>query len=133
MKVDSVLKQKSLGRVLVVLLVFAVAACTSKKETTSEEPVVAPVAVEKTEVVKETPKIPKPVNVLTYGVQIGAYEMFDVEFKSDIKNIKKNGLSHYVIGNFATEKEAEELLKIMVDLSIKDAFVVKIKDGKILD
>ncbi|GGF62029.1 SPOR domain-containing protein [Wenyingzhuangia marina] len=113
---------------LIICGLFVFVACSGKKEEAPvKQEVVTPV---KKEEVKQ--EIVKPVNVISYGVQIGAYKMFDVEFTSDIKNIKKDGLSHYVLGSFTNEKEAKELLKIMIDLGIKDAFVVKMKDGKII-
>ncbi|ANW94848.1 hypothetical protein AXE80_00410 [Wenyingzhuangia fucanilytica] len=120
----------NIGKVICALFVLISVACSTKKEEAPvvKKEVVAPV---KKEVVK--PEVVKPVNVITYGVQIGAYRKFDVQFDSDIKNIKHNGLSNYVLGNFKTIKEAENLLKIVTDLKIMDAFIVKMKDGEIIE
>ncbi|MGY5355550.1 hypothetical protein [Wenyingzhuangia sp. IMCC45467] len=123
-------RKTTMVKVMSTLLVLVSVACTTKKEAEPVKKTAEPVVVEKTKVVKETLK---PVNVITYGVQIGAYKKYDVDFGSEIKNIKHNGLSNYVFGNFKTQQEAEECLKIMKDLSIKDAFVVTMKDGEIME
>lgn len=111
------------------LFIMLTVACTTKKEVEPVKETIAPVAIEKTAVVRETTEI---LDIVTYGVQIGAYKKFDVQFESSVKNIKNKGLSNYVLGDFKTKKEAENFLKIIKDLSIKDAFVVTIKDGEII-
>ncbi len=115
-----------------VLLMFVVFACSSKKEEETKTQPPVPVQESSPEVVEEE-VYEEPVSIVTYGVQIGAYKMFEVEFQSDVKNIKKNGLSYYVVGNFTSKNEADEFLKIMIDLGMKDAFVVKVKDHKIIE
>ncbi|MDO3693782.1 hypothetical protein QVZ41_02835 [Wenyingzhuangia sp. chi5] len=128
MNLEKKTKSLIIGKLICALLIFVSVACSGKKE---EAPVKQEVATPlKKEEVKQ--EIAKPVNVISYGVQIGAYKKFDIEFESSIKNIKNNGLSNYVLGDFKTIEEAQEFLKIMKDLSIKDAFVVKMKDGKIV-
>ena len=122
MNLEKKTKSLIIGKLICALLIFVSVACSGKKEE-----VTTPV---KKEEVKQ--EIVKPVNVISYGVQIGAYKKFDIEFESSIKNIKNNGLSNYVLGDFKTIEEAQEFLKIMKDLSIKDAFVVKMKGGKII-
>ncbi|NJB81511.1 SPOR domain-containing protein [Wenyingzhuangia aestuarii] len=101
--------------------------CSSKQEETSKEKVVTPVTQKVVE--KETTKV---VNTVSYGVQIGAYKKFDAEFTSTVKKVEVNGLQHYVLGNFATVKEANNLQKILMDLGVKDAFVVKLENNKIV-
>lgn len=128
MNLEKNTKSLNIGKVICALLIFVVVACSGKKEkTATKQEVTTPV---KKEEVKQ--EIVKPVNVISYGVQIGAYKKFDIEFESSVKNIKNNGLSNYVLGDFKTKKEAQDFLKIMKDLSLKDAFVVKMKDGKII-
>lgn len=130
MKLERTSKQRMIGKAIYGILIFVSVACTTKKEAEPVKETVAPVAVEKTAVVKESTEV---LNVVTYGVQIGAYKNFDVQFSSNVQNIKKNGLSHYVLGSFSTPKEAKDFLKIIQDLKVKDAFVVTLKNGEIIE
>lgn len=132
--------------VLFLLLIAAVVWALFAKKTNKIETVSTPVKkvlpIKKTE--KDTAKqVTKEIQlankdaekeVMTYGVQIGAYRKFDVEFSSGIKKIKNQyGLICYVIGNFSTLEKAQEFQLILKDLKLTEAFVVKIYKGEIVE
>ncbi|NIJ44156.1 cell division protein FtsN [Wenyingzhuangia heitensis] len=110
---------------LLAITVF-VMSCSSKKEETPVAKV--NVAVSKKETVKE-----QFIDTVFYAVQIGAYKDFNVEFSSDIIKISENGLNHYVLGSLKTKSEADRFLEILIDLGVKDAFVVKLSNHKIVE
>ncbi|MDO6737682.1 hypothetical protein [Wenyingzhuangia sp. 2_MG-2023] len=93
---------------------------------------------------EETVKTPKPIveqdskeiaqtDVVTYGVQIGVYKDLDIHFTSEVQKIKKDGLNHYVLGNFPTFEEAKYLRIVLYDLKLRDVVIVKLMNGEIIE
>ncbi len=75
---------------------------------------------------------------LVYVVQIGVYRHLDVNIESKLytglKKIKNhNGTYSYVLGEFEERKDAVTFKSEVVKLGIKDAFVVAVKNNKILE
>lgn len=68
-----------------------------------------------------------------YGVQLGVYREYDVDFTSEIQKIYDGDLIYYVFGKFNTYQEADDFRLIIKDLKVKDAVVVKVENGYIVD
>lgn len=87
------------------------------------------------EVVIETKKLRFSTRAPAYGVQVGASlePKFTYEFP-DLKNIQvyidENGVFRYIIGRFIYEKQAEKLLKQVIEKGYSEAFIVNVRDKK---
>jgi hypothetical protein len=102
--------------------------------------VVTPPVVEK--VVEATPpvvekKVAVKLEENTYAVQIGAFigtPKSNITEVRELKKIKTNsGITKYVTGNYATREEAEKRRDELKANGFNDAFIVKLKDGKIAE
>jgi hypothetical protein len=88
---------------------------------------------EKESMLAEQEKLAKDTEAFTYCVQIGAYKL-----NPTIKGViefhrveKEDGVVKYLSGEFKTVEEAEERMKELLEKGIvKEAYIVKFKDGK---
>jgi hypothetical protein len=99
----------------------------------SETP--APPAVEKVE--ETSPPVVQKETITeenyTYSVQIGAYASTPPKYNGlrDLKKIKlSNGITKYVTGNYTIREEAEKRKNELRASGYKDAFIIKLKNGK---
>ena len=74
---------------------------------------------------------------VTFRVQIGSYaEMDDLSQYSDQKNFdveQTEGAQKFTIGLFRSYREADALKKHLIQMGVKDAWVVAYKDGTRID
>lgn len=63
-----------------------------------------------------------------YGVQIGAYANYNVDYTITIKRIPKGGLNCYIVGGFYEEEEAENLKTFLSGIGLKKTTIVKFKN-----
>jgi len=69
----------------------------------------------------------------SYGVQLGTYKEFDVNFSTTVKKILKENSYHYVLGEFLIYEEAQDFILILEDLGVKGAFIVRMEYGEIVE
>ena len=69
-----------------------------------------------------------------FEVQIGAFEHFDLSAYSDelmrFSEQKDNGVNKYVLGQFSRFENAEDFLRDIKKMGIRDAFIAGIVDGQ---
>ena len=69
----------------------------------------------------------------TYGVQIGAYSGYAMPksaMGSGVREDRDGGLVKYVVGSYKERSQAESLQQALVEMGIKDAFIVMYRDGQ---
>ncbi|MGY6648964.1 SPOR domain-containing protein [Wenyingzhuangia sp. IMCC45574] len=117
---------------LVGALVFGFGGTVNTTVVAQEPTVIRDTIFIEKKVVEKT--IEKPVeDVVTYGVQIGAYKKFKVDFSSCVYRVTKGQLNFYVLGNFPTISEAKSFKKLLKDQNVKDTFIVKMKNGELVN
>ncbi len=82
-----------------------------------------------------TEKLVYTTNAPLYGVQIGSNKNpTPTSVYRDLKNvdvfIDSSGMIRYVVGHFSYRKQAENLLKTIIEKGFTDAFVVNVNDEK---
>jgi len=84
---------------------------------------------------KEAPAV-KPESY-TYAVQIGAFIGTPKSHITEVRELKKikasNGITKYLTGNYTTHEEAEKRRDELKANGYSDAFIVKLKDGKVAE
>ena len=108
-------------------------------EKVVETPPVLEKVVEKT--IETPPVVEKEVAIklqsYTYSVQIGAYIGTPKSHVTEVKELKKikmdSGITKYLTGNYGTHEEAEKRRDELKANGFNDAFIVKLKDGKIAE
>ena len=71
---------------------------------------------------------------VVYSVQIGAFEQKDLSLFSEsftnFKEIQQGGFNKYSIGNYENLEEAQELLKEIIAIGFRDAFIASYTNGE---
>jgi len=100
-----------------------------------EKPVETPV-IKEAPVVAEKEAAVKSENY-TYAVQIGAFVGTPKSHITEVRELKKikanSGITKYLTGNYTTHEEAEKRREELKANGYSDAFIVKLKDGKIAE
>ena len=68
-----------------------------------------------------------------YAVQIGAFKAHSVNAKlmgSGIREDVQDGMKKYTVGQFFSRTDADSLKESLVEMGVKDAFVVSYKNGQ---
>lgn len=101
----------------------------------TKEPIIVrdTVYIEKSVATKEITKVAETEDVITYGVQIGAYKKFDATFSSCVHKVTRGSLNFYILGDFLTLSEAKDFKKLLLALDVEDTIIVKMKNGDLLD